>query len=99
MELEGGAAGGGRLAMGGTGGRGLPDGGDRMVPAGHHHGEGGGGGEEDQPHPPRLCVGWGGETAKWPNAAKGETVGVFLCLFGMSEPPQRKNIFFEGVLH
>ena len=28
-----------------------------------------------------------GETAKWPNAAEGETVAVFLCLFGMSDPP------------
>ena len=35
----------------------------------------------------------GGETAKWPNAAEGETVAAFLCLFGMSDPPQRKNIF------
>ena len=25
----------------------------------------------------------GGETAKWPNAAEGETVAAFLCLFGM----------------
>ena len=24
-----------------------------------------------------------GETAKWPNAAEGETVEAFLCLFGM----------------
>ena len=37
-----------------------------------------------------------GETAKWPNAAKGETVAAFLCSFGMSEPPppKGKNIFF-----
>ena len=32
-----------------------------------------------------------GETAKWPNAAEGETVAAFLCLFGMSDPPQRKS--------
>ena len=36
--------------------------GNRMVPAGNHHGKGGGVGEEDQPHPPLLCVRWGGET-------------------------------------
>ena len=42
----------------------------------------------------------GGETTKWPNAAKGVTVAAFLCLFWMSDPPQRKNYFFvEGVLH
>ena len=39
----------------------------------------------------------GGETAKWPNAAKGETVAAFLCLFGMSDPPQRKNYFLLRV--
>ena len=35
----------------------------------------------------------GGQTAKWPNAAEGETVAAFLCLFGMSDPPQRKFFF------
>ena len=35
--------------------------------------------------PSYMSVGW--ETAKWPNAAKGKTVGAFLCLFGMSDPP------------
>ena len=35
----------------------------------------------------------GGETAKWPQAAEGETVAAFLCLFGMSDPPQRKSYF------
>ena len=35
----------------------------------------------------------GEETAKWPNAAEGETVTAFLCLFGMSGPPQGKIIF------
>ena len=40
----------------------------------------------------------GGETAKWPNAAEGETVAAFLCLFGMSDPPQKEILFsFEGV--
>ena len=41
----------------------------------------------------------GGETAKWPNAAEGETVAAFLCLFGMSDPPPPKENFFsfEGV--
>ena len=39
----------------------------------------------------------GGETAKWPNAAEGETVAAFLCLFGMSDPPQRKNYFLLRV--
>ena len=39
----------------------------------------------------------GGETAKWPNAAKGETVAAFLCLFGMSDPPQRKKFFLLRV--
>ena len=41
----------------------------------------------------------GGETAKWPNAAEGETVAAFLCLFGMSNPPSKKKFFFvEGLL-
>ena len=35
----------------------------------------------------------GGETAKWPNVAQGETDTAFLCLFGMSDPPQLKNYF------
>ena len=40
----------------------------------------------------------GGEMAKWPNAAEGETVAAFLCLFGMSDPPPTENLFFvEGV--
>ena len=39
----------------------------------------------------------GGETAKWPNAAAGETVAAFLCLFGMNDPPQRKNYFLLRV--
>ena len=38
----------------------------------------------------------GGETANWPNAAEGETVAAFLCLFGMSDPPKGKK-FFEGL--
>ena len=40
----------------------------------------------------------GGETAKWPNAAEGETVAAFLCLVGMSDPPPKEKLFsFEGV--
>ena len=39
----------------------------------------------------------GGETAKWPNAAEGETVAAFLCLFGKSDPPQTKNYFLLRV--
>ena len=39
----------------------------------------------------------GGETAKWPQAAEGETVAAFLCLFGMSNPPQRKSYFLLRV--
>ena len=39
----------------------------------------------------------GGETAKWPQAAEGETVAAFLCLFGMSDPPQRKSYFLLRV--
>ena len=39
----------------------------------------------------------GGETAKWPNAAEGETVAALLCLFGMSDPPQRKSYFLLRV--
>ena len=39
----------------------------------------------------------GGETAKWPNAAEGERVADFLCLFGMSDPPQRKSYFLLRV--
>ena len=36
----------------------------------------------------------GGETAKWPNAAEGETVAAFLCLFGMYDPPKGNLISF-----
>ena len=39
----------------------------------------------------------GGATAKWPNAVEGETVAAFLCLFWMSDPPQRKNYFLLRV--
>ena len=39
----------------------------------------------------------GGETAKWPQAAEGETVAAFLCLSGMSDPPQRKSYFLLRV--
>ena len=39
----------------------------------------------------------GGETAKRPNAVEGETVAAFLCLFGMGNPPQRKNCFLLRV--
>ena len=39
----------------------------------------------------------GGETAKWPNAAEGEMVAAFLCLFGMSDPPERKSYFLLRV--
>ena len=39
----------------------------------------------------------GGETAKWLNAAEGETVAAFLCLFGMSDPVQRKKRFLLRV--
>ena len=38
----------------------------------------------------------GGETAKWPNAAEGETVAAFLCLFGMSDSPPRKKFLCGG---
>ena len=41
--------------------------------------------------PSEVCL--GGERAKWPNAAEGETVAAFLCLFGMSDPPQGKKNF------
>ena len=36
----------------------------------------------------------GGATAKWPNAAEGETVEAFLSLFGMSDPPKGNLISF-----
>ena len=39
----------------------------------------------------------GGETAKWLNAAEGEMIAAFLCLFGLSDPPQRKNYFLLRV--
>ena len=41
----------------------------------------------------------GGETAKWPNVAEGET--AFLCLFGMSDPPpppRTQKLFFAVAL-
>ena len=80
------------MAVGRAGGRGLPDGGDRMVPAGHHHGEGGGlERKTNLTLPPYVWV--GGRTAKWPNAAEGETVAAFLCLFGMSDPLPKEKLF------
>ena len=79
---------------GGAGRRGLRAVGDRMVPAGHHHGKGGGGGWRGRPTSPSPPVcGLGGGTAKWPNVAEGETAAAFFCLFGMSDPPERKNYF------
>ena len=39
----------------------------------------------------------GGETAKWTNAAEGETVAAFLCLFAMSDPPKTKIYFLLRV--
>ena len=64
-----------------------------MVPAGHHHGEGGGGERKSNLTLPSFV--WvGGEIAKWPNAAEGETVVAFLCLFGISDPPQKEKLFF-----
>ena len=39
----------------------------------------------------------GGETAKWPNAAEGQTVAAFLSLFGMSDPPPKENFFLLRV--
>ena len=35
----------------------------------------------------------GGKAAKWPNAAEGKTVAAFFCLFGVSDPPERKSFF------
>ena len=39
----------------------------------------------------------GGETAKWPNVAEGETLAAALCLFGLSDPPQRRSYFLLRV--
>ena len=47
------------------------------------------------PSPPMCGVGL--ETAKWPNAAEGETVAPFLCLFLMSDPPPKENYFLLRV--
>ena len=70
-----------------------------MVPAGHHHRitekEGGLERKTNLTLPSYVWV--GGETAKWPQAAEGETVAAFLCLFGMSDPPQRKSYFLLRV--
>ena len=57
--------------MGGTGGRGLPDGGDPMVPAGHHHGEAGGGGVERKTNLTLPSYVWGGGKAKRPGGTNG----------------------------
>ena len=40
----------------------------------------------------------GGETAKWPNAAEGEPVAAFLCLFGMSEPPPKEKLWCASLI-
>ena len=85
------AAGGGNLAVGGAGGRCLPDGGDRILPAGHiREKEGGVKRKTNLTLPSYVWV--QGETAKWPNAGEGEAVAAFVCLFGMSDPPQKEKL-------
>ena len=77
---------------GGGGRRGLPD---------------GGGPDGTSRSPSRKRRGWwtgiptspsyvwvGGERAKWPNVAEGETVATCLCLFGMSDPPTPTQNYF-----
>ena len=93
------------MAVGGAGGRGLPDGGYGVPVYGWYRQvtitekEGGVERKTNLTLPSFVWV--GGETAKWPNAAKGETVAAFLCLFGMSAPPPPKGklFFVEVVLH
>ena len=84
------------MAVGGACGSGLPDGGPgwyRQVTITEK--EGGVVRKSNLTLPSYVWV--GGEKAKWPNAAEGETVAAFLCLFGMSDPPQRKSYFLLRV--
>ena len=67
-----------------------------MVPAGHHRREGGGGGEEDQPHPPLLCVGWGGNGQVAECHRGGNGCGFFVFVWD-ERPPQRKSYFLLRV--
>ena len=68
-----------------------------MVPAGHHHREGGGGGEEDQPHPPLLCVGWGGNGQVAECRRGGNGCGFFVFVWAERPPPKEILFRFEGV--
>ena len=74
------AAGGGGLALGGAGGRACRMGGTgwfRQVTIREKAG-----GVERKTNLSQPSYFWvGGQTAKWPNAAEGETVAAFLCLF------------------
>ena len=73
---------GGSLAVLGAGGRGLPPGGHRMVPAGHHHGEGKGGwrGRQASPFPP-MCGLWG-KRPNGPMPLRGKWLLLFCVCLG-----------------
>ena len=71
-----------------------------MVLAGNHHGKAGGGVDRKTNLTLASNVCFGGQTAKWPNVPEGQTVGAFLLLFGMSDPPPptQKPFFAEAAL-
>ena len=57
----------------------------------------GGGGEEDQPHPPLLCVGWGGNGQVAECRRGGNSCGFFVFVWDERPPPKEILFPFEGV--
>ena len=57
----------------------------------------GGGGEEDQPHPPLLCVGWGGNGQVAASRRGGNGCGFFVFVWDERPPPKEILFPFEGV--
>ena len=54
-------------------------------------------GEEDQPHPPLLCVGWGGNGQVAASRRGGNGCGFFVFVWDERPPPKEILFPFEGV--
>ena len=48
--------------------------------------------------PSYVWVGGGNPLASWAKVPEGETLAAFLCLFCLTEPPQRKTFYFYFLL-
>ena len=55
------------------------------------------GGQEDQPHPPLLCVGWGGNGQVAECRGGGNGCGFFVFVWDERPPPKEILFPFEGV--